>query len=128
MASILIGVFNEIPRWKPGSIVNFAAYAGGYLGAGDAQFAALRLYEAAEQWNSYDLGVKFKWVDKLDDAAFVLEYGGPKGDVLASAFFPNSEPLNTLFVYEGGTIRPRPARNPQEHLPARAWAHSRPPP
>ncbi len=100
VASILVGLFTEIPRWKYGSTINFAAYAGGYPQAGDAQFAALRLWEAAQQWNSYNLGVKFAWVGKLEDAAFVLEYGGDKGSVLASAFFPNSKPLNTLFVYQ----------------------------
>lgn len=100
VASILVGLFTEIPRWKYGSIINFAAYAGGYPQPADAQFAALHLWEAAQQWNSYDLGVKFAWVGKLEDAAFVLEYGGNKGSVLASAFFPNSQPLNTLSVYQ----------------------------
>ncbi|KFY96133.1 hypothetical protein V498_02883 [Pseudogymnoascus sp. VKM F-4517 (FW-2822)] len=100
VASILVGMFTEIPRWKYGSTINFAAYAGGYPQPADAQFAALRLWEATQQWNSYDLGVKFAWVGKLEDAAFVLEYGGDKGKVLASAFFPNSQPLNTLFVYK----------------------------
>lgn len=100
VASILVGLFTEIPRWKYGSTINFAAYAGGYPQPGDAQFAALRLWEATQQWNSYDLGVKFAWVGKLEDATFVLEYGGDKGSVLASAFFPNSQPLNTLFVYQ----------------------------
>lgn len=100
VASILVGLFTEIPRWKFGSTVNFAAYAGGYPKEGDAVFAALRLWEAAQQWNSYDLGVKFNWIGNLEDAAFVLEYGGEKGSVLASAFFPNAQPLNTLFVYQ----------------------------
>jgi len=100
VASILVGLFTEIPRWKHGSTIKFATYAGGYPQPADAQFAALRLWEAAQQWNSYDLGVNFAWVGKLEDAAFVLEYGGDKGTVLASAFFPNSQPLNTLFVYQ----------------------------
>ncbi|KAK4119272.1 zincin [Parathielavia appendiculata] len=99
VASILVGLFTEIPRWKPGSTIKFAAYTGGYPQPGDAQFAALRLWEAAQQWNSYDLGVSFDWVGNLEDAAFVLEYGGDKGAVLARAFFPNSNPLNTLSVY-----------------------------
>ena len=100
VASILVGLFTEIPRWKYGSTIKFAAYAGGYPHSGDAQFAALRLWEAAQQWNSYDLGVQFSWVGNLEDATFVLEYGGNKDTVLASAFFPNAQPLNTLFVYQ----------------------------
>ena len=31
----------------------------------------------------------------------MLEYGGNKGNVLAEAFFPNKDPLNSLFVYKG---------------------------
>jgi hypothetical protein len=34
------------------------------------------------------------------DAAFVLAYGGDQGSVLARAFFPNNNDLNTLFVYQ----------------------------
>jgi len=100
LASILVGVFREFPRWKPGSTINFAAYAHGYPEPKDAEFAALRLWEAAEEWNGYDLGVKFKWVGKLEEATFVLQHGGEKDTVLAAAFFPNSQPLNTLFVYQ----------------------------
>ncbi|VUC32557.1 unnamed protein product [Clonostachys rosea] len=99
VASILVGLFTEIPRWKYGSVVNFATYANGYPNADDAKYAAVSLWEAAEQWNSYNLGVTFKWVNNLKQAAFVLEYGGDKGFVMASAFFPNPQPLNTLSVY-----------------------------
>jgi hypothetical protein len=99
VASILVGLFTEIPRWKYGSVVNYATYANGYPNTDDAKYAAVSLWEAAEQWNSYNLGVTFKWVNNLKQAAFVLEFGGEKGGVLASAFFPNPQPLNTLFVY-----------------------------
>jgi hypothetical protein len=102
VASILVGLFTEIPRWKYGSTVNFAAYSSGYPNPEDAQFAAVRLWEAADQWNRCDLGIKFQWVDKLEDATFVLEYGNKLDGVLASAFFPNNKPLNTLLVYEEG--------------------------
>ncbi|KAL5608580.1 hypothetical protein FOVSG1_003261 [Fusarium oxysporum f. sp. vasinfectum] len=95
-----LGIFREIPRWKPRHTINFAAYAGGYPQPGDAEFAALRLWDAAKEWNSYELGVNFAWVGDLEKATFVLEYGGDKGSVLASAFFPSSQPLNTLFVYQ----------------------------
>ncbi|KAH7196229.1 matrix metallo proteinase-11 [Fusarium oxysporum] len=100
VASILVGLFREIPRWKSRHTINFAAYAGGYPQPGDAEYAALRLWDAAKEWNSYELGVNFAWVGDLEKATFVLEYGGDKGTVLASAFFPNSQPLNTLFVYQ----------------------------
>jgi hypothetical protein len=41
-------------------------------------------------------------VPNVDDAAFVLAYGGKLGTVLASAFFPSDSPLETLYVYQHG--------------------------
>lgn len=98
--AIWVGYGGKIPRWKKGSTVNFAAFSGGYPTPNNAIFAAYRLNEAAQKWNSYNVGVKFKWVGKLADAAFVLAYGGDQGNTLARAFFPNSNDLNTLFVYK----------------------------
>jgi len=98
--AIWIGVGGTIPRWKKGQVVQWAAYAGGYPTSAHANFAAYKLNEAAIQWNSLSIGVTFKWVTKLEDAAFVLAYGGDKGSTLARAFFPNSSDLNTLFVYQ----------------------------
>jgi hypothetical protein len=100
VASIMVGLFTEIPHWKHGSTIKLAAYAGGYPQPGEAQFAAFRLWEAGAAMEQLRPGRQF-WVGgKLEDAAFVLEYGGDKGNVLASAFFPNPLPLNTLSVYQ----------------------------
>lgn len=99
VASIVVGLFTSIPRWKLGSTVNFATSATGYPTPADAVYAAKQLIEAADEWNSYNIGVKFKFVPNVEDAAFVLAYGGLKGSVLASAFFPNAAELNTLWVY-----------------------------
>ncbi|KAM3437994.1 hypothetical protein MY4824_003441 [Beauveria thailandica] len=101
-AAILVGLFEEIPRWKVGSVINFAAYADGYPAPGDAIYAANCLIAAAEVWNSAKVGVTFKWVPNVEDAAFVLAYGGKLTTVLASAFFPGKIDLETLYVYEYG--------------------------
>ncbi|OAA46437.1 matrix metalloproteinase-11 [Beauveria brongniartii RCEF 3172] len=101
-AAILVGMFQEIPRWKIGSVINFAAYAEGYPAPGDAIYAANCLIAAAEEWNSAKVGVTFKWVPNVEDAAFVLAYGGKLTTVLASAFFPGKADLETLWVYEYG--------------------------
>ncbi|KAM3517363.1 hypothetical protein NHJ13051_009049 [Beauveria bassiana] len=101
-AAIMVGLFEEIPRWKAGSVINFAAYADGYPAPGDAIYAANCLIEAAEVWNSAKVGVTFKWVPNVEDAAFVLAYGGKLSNVLASAFFPGKIDLETLYVYEHG--------------------------
>ena len=97
----MVGTFNHIPRWKKGSTVKWAAYSGGYPKPAHAVYAANQLNAAAEIWNSFDVGVTFEWVDRLEDAAFVLAYGGDKDSVLASAFFPNEDPFSTVFVYLG---------------------------
>lgn len=101
-AAIMVGLFGQIPRWKHGSVINFATYADGYPAPGDAIYAANCLIQAAEVWNSAKIGVTFKWVPKVDDAAFVLTYGGVLTTVLARAFFPSDSPLETLFVYQHG--------------------------
>jgi len=97
---IWIGFGGKISRWQKGSVVNFAAFAGGYPTADQAVFAAYRLYDAANKWNSLNVGVQFKWVSNLQDAEFVLAYGGDQGNTLAMAFFPNTNDLNTLYVYK----------------------------
>lgn len=97
--SIILGLYGTIPRWKRNTTVNFAVYAGGWPTYNHAIFAAYRLNEAATTWNSLNLGVKFTWVSALEDACFVLGYGGDGGDTLARAFFPNSRDLNNMYVY-----------------------------
>ncbi|KAF7679589.1 catalytic domain-containingprotein [Alternaria burnsii] len=97
--SIILGLYGTIPRWRKNTTVNFAVYAGGWPSNNHAIFAAYRLNQAATTWNSLNLGVTFKWVGVLEDACFVLGYGGNGGDTLARAFFPNSKDLNNMYVY-----------------------------
>ena len=99
VASIVIGEGRVAPRWRYDSTINYATYADGYPNEDGAIYAANALIAAAEEWNAVNVGVAFKWVSNVEDAAFVLQYGGDKGTVLASAFFPNDKPLNTVFVY-----------------------------
>jgi hypothetical protein len=108
LSSIIIGMGKSIPRWKKGK-VKWAALKVGYPSLAHASYATYKLAQAADEWNSHNIGVTFEWVSRIDDAAFVLEYGGKKGNVLAEAFFPNSDPLNNLFVYKGAFT--------QENLP-----------
>lgn len=35
-AAIMVGLFEQIPRWKFGSVINFATYSEGYPSPGDA--------------------------------------------------------------------------------------------
>jgi hypothetical protein len=90
-----------IPRWKRNSEVRFATFANGYTTSDQAQYAASMLKKAADVWTDLDIGVKFAWTNDIEDAAFVLGYGGDAGSTLARAFFPNEQDLNMLYVYKG---------------------------
>lgn len=61
-AEVVLGLLNEIPRWVRGSVINFAAYSGGYPKPEDAVYAAQQLNRAALFWNSKRVGVTFRWV------------------------------------------------------------------
>jgi hypothetical protein len=101
-AALQVGDGKIIPRWKtgPNKTVNFAAFANGYPKPELALIAAQALKEAADEWNTLKLGVQFKWVAKIEDAAFALSFAGKQDGVLAEAFFPNYADLNTLNVYD----------------------------
>ena len=91
-----------ITRWKTGptKTINYAAFENGYPEQDIALLAANKLKEAADEWNALELGIRFNWVYKIEDAAFVLSYAkaGISG-VLAESFFPNDVDLNVLNVY-----------------------------
>jgi hypothetical protein len=89
-----------IPRWVKGSVVKWAVKSTGWPTPGHGIISANRLKQAAEEWNSHNIGVQFQWVDDLEEACFVLQYAGTLGSVLASAFFPNEALLNAMNVYE----------------------------
>jgi len=98
-AAIMVGFATEIPRWEPGSVVKWTAWQGGYDSLEDATHAATHLKQATEMWNKANIGVTFEFVPLAKDANFVLSHGGEKGNVLASAYFPNSKGLNFVYVY-----------------------------
>ena len=98
--SIQLGLDRVIYRWMQGTTVQFAAFAGGYPTDDQALYAALRLNEATRRWNELSLGVSFEWVEALEDATFVLAYGGNAGSTLARAFFPNDNGLNVVYIYQ----------------------------
>lgn len=97
--AIMVGLQVEVPRWKPGSVVRYTAWRMGYDSQEDANYAATHLKKAADKWNEAGVGVKFEPVTLAKDANFVICHGGPKGNVLASAYFPDGKDLNFVYVY-----------------------------
>ncbi|KAH0345002.1 hypothetical protein KCU83_g7982, partial [Aureobasidium melanogenum] len=97
---IMLGWKKEIPRWKKGSVVTWAANYNGYPVQGQAAYAANKLNDAANEWNALDLGVSFKWIDDRDKANFVLKYSSTAGNTLAVSFFPNQDLGNNVTVFQ----------------------------
>jgi hypothetical protein len=97
---IMLGWKKEVPRWKKGSVVTWAANYNGYPAQGQAAYAANQLNDAAREWNALDLGVTFEWIDDRDNATFVLKYSSITGTTLAEAFFPNQDLNNFVTVYQ----------------------------
>lgn len=100
--AIMIGRGSTIPRWKPGSVIRWSAWRMGYDSQEDADHAAMHLHMAANVWNEAEVGVSFEFVPLAKDANFVICHGGYKGDILASAYFPNEQDLNFVYVYTRG--------------------------
>jgi hypothetical protein len=98
-AKLQLGLYVTCSRWVPGSVIRWAAFRTGFGSLEDANFAAQQLHMAAKNWNDAKIGVTFEWVESIKDAAFVLCYGGDGGTTLAEAFFPNSNRLNTVYIY-----------------------------
>lgn len=98
-AQIMVGMKSNIPRWKPGSVIRWSAWRMGYASQEDANYAAVQLSIAAEKWNEAKVGVTFEYVPLAKDANFVICHGGSLGTVLASAYFPNADDLNFVYVY-----------------------------
>lgn len=97
---IMLGWNQEVPRWKTGFVITWAAYHTGYPTPGQATCAANQLNGAALEWNALNLGVQFKWVDDRNNATFVLKYRSEPGQTLAEAFIPNASTHNDVDVYQ----------------------------
>ncbi len=96
---LYLGWNGIVGTWKSKSVIKFVVHGAGFPNPDDAVYAAHQLNAGAKMWNDVDIGVTFEWVERLEDAAFVLAYGGNDGGTLARAFFPNTSDLSTMFVY-----------------------------
>ena len=114
-AEVVIGLMNEIPRWVRGSVINFAAYSGGYPKAEDAVYAAQQLNRAALFWNSKRVGVTFRWASftqstiDMNTSPLIISTGQKR---LRRRLRPRLRPRR----------QPRPNRTrllPQQHRPQR---------
>ncbi len=89
--------------WANGSVINWAARRDGWSSNSNAIGAVRACAWATERWNRALAGrVIFRYVDRCDDCAFLLEPAHDEGDVLAESFAPNAaaNTVNVLFVYD----------------------------
>ncbi|RYN91847.1 hypothetical protein AA0120_g5584 [Alternaria tenuissima] len=101
--AINVGLPDQVPRFKPGSVIKYISYYSGWPG-GQGQLVSDTMWAAATDWNSRNPGVKFQWTLVRAEAAFEVVYGGAHATAVASAFFPNkprgAQPRQ-LLVYDG---------------------------
>lgn len=102
---LFLGVVKgSIVLWETGATINWVARMDGFPNRQMAMDAATATYKAAARWNE-SLGgrVRFQYVTTFDDACFQVAYGGDRGGVLASAFFPDQyeNSLNSVLAYKG---------------------------
>ena len=86
-------------RWKPGSVVTFTVITASFPSRGWAKFAQRALVEAANDWNSKDIGVTFRPADPGDRAVFALKYYRAPSSFIADGFAPDSK-KRILYVFE----------------------------
>ena len=97
--SLVLATGGNIEIWESKSVIKFVVHGKSFPNLQDAEYAAHELNAGAKMWNDAKIGVTFEWVADIEEAAFVLVYGGNDGNTLARAFFPNTKDLNTMRVY-----------------------------
>jgi hypothetical protein len=97
---------NLLPRWKLGSTVTYSILKSSFPYDDWASFAQDALFEATNDWNSRDIGVKFGLVEQGESATFALKYrhygAGPKH--FAESFLPDSS-HRIMYVYRSAFHR-----------------------
>lgn len=94
---IFVGIDNECPRFRPGTVIKYISYFSGWPG-GQGQLIGNTMWAAASEWNRQNIGVTFQWTLNPAEATFEVVYGGPSTDYVARAFFPN-ETTRQVLVY-----------------------------
>ncbi|CZR55736.1 uncharacterized protein PAC_05624 [Phialocephala subalpina] len=75
---LFVGCNGIIPRYKPGSIIRFAVAINIFPTVADGTLVKEALIKAANEWNNHTVCVTFELTSTLEDAEFVLYYGGNK--------------------------------------------------
>jgi hypothetical protein len=100
--SIVVGIGPIVPRWSVSGASTKLQYfvdASSFPAIDEADYAALALQQAADEWNSFDLGISISKASSRATAHFELLYDGDEDNMTdglyAEAFFPHQkdEPL-----------------------------------
>ncbi|KAH0569267.1 hypothetical protein GP486_000023 [Trichoglossum hirsutum] len=85
--------------WRLKSKLTYVVDTESFPSYADAETAKRALECAADQWNRKEVAVTFHLTGPNERAAFVLKYAKGPDNILATAFFPDSND-RTLYVYE----------------------------
>lgn len=88
-----------LPRWKPGAVVTYSIAVESFPSKGYANFAKRALVEATDDWNSRDVGVRFRLVSQGEPAVFALKYYRAPSRFFADSFFPDSKD-RILYIFK----------------------------
>jgi Pregnancy-associated plasma protein-A len=98
-AAVVIGWNGRIDIWSPQATVNYVVNRSG-LSVEQAGMMGWQFALAHSAWNAAGVGVTFNLVSNPDDAAFEVVFGGHSDIASAMAFFPNTDVLSRILVYD----------------------------
>jgi hypothetical protein len=99
---IVAGAGGTIARWVPGSVIKWAGTNEGFANDDDAKFAVEAMKAATNAWNSRKVGVTFANVTNVTEANFTVAHNKTSNGVMASAYFPNADAGNKVFIWKDG--------------------------
>jgi hypothetical protein len=104
-----LGEHDKIFRWERGSIISYTIDISSFPSRTLALYALACLWITLEEWESHEIGLKFKFLPPGSAAVFSLVYrddvedvqSRKQGSVFARAFFPSAAPEERkLYVYK----------------------------
>lgn len=113
--TIVVGLHSIIPRWgvSPSHIaLKYFVQAGRFPSQDDANFAAAAFQHAADQWNSFNLGISISQTHQESLAHFDIVYriNNPTDEKnrLALSFFPEQHDIDIIIYKLGLSTLHRP--------------------
>jgi len=110
---LVIGDGPIIPRWVPGTKLQYFVIREGFPNDDDFKYSAQAFQEACKEWNDINFGAHISPTNDRKVANFVVKYykppppppGKKPNRTIASAFFPNA--VEDVLVYDFTLVTPK---------------------